>query len=64
MTTDAYNDEQAAKALVNIIGNSRWHAVAFAHGYLAMVNGASDDTAAQIIRLHSDITLRSAKEFV
>jgi len=64
MITDIYNDERAAKALVKILGNSRWHAVAFAYGYLAMVNGTSDDSVAQIIRLHSDITLRSAKEFI
>src|SRR6266566_7594822 len=64
MGIDIYNDEQAANALVKILGNSRWHAVAFAHGYLAMISGASDDTVAQIIRSHSDITLRSAKEFI
>ena len=64
MVIDAYNDEQAAKALVNILGTSRWHAVAFAHGYLATISGASDDTVLKVIRSHSDIQVKLAREFI
>lgn len=43
-----YKDKDEAQALVDVIGDSRWDAVAFARGYLAMASGASPGEAARI----------------
>jgi hypothetical protein len=37
----------AARALVSVFNNSPWEAVALAHGYLSLRNGATEDVAAR-----------------
>jgi hypothetical protein len=51
-----YTDEEAARALSSVIGNTRWEAVAIASGYLAKLGGSSDEQAANEIfqyRVHT-----------
>jgi hypothetical protein len=48
--------------LVNVIGNSRWSAVALAHGYLAMLDGMPLAEAARLVYGRGNATLRSARE--
>lgn len=62
MTSQAPTDQQAAQALVNVIGHSRWSAVALAHGYLALSSGGSNEQAARVAYDHGFGSLRSARE--
>ncbi len=64
MAFSAKTDEQAAKALVNIIGGSRWVAVAFAHGFLAKLGGATDEEAARVVFDRNDVTLKRSREMI
>lgn len=59
-----YSDKEAATALVNIIGDSKWEAVAFAHGYLAMLNEATDEEAARIAYEHGIQTLKRSRQLI
>lgn len=59
-----YSDEEAAKALLCVLGPSSWYAVAFAKGYLAMLNGAEDDQAARIIYESGPQTLKLSKQLI
>lgn len=49
MSETQYGDKQAAEALVAVIGDSRWEAVAVARGYLALLDGADIEQAARAI---------------
>ena len=60
----AFTDEQAARALVQILAASSWEAVAVAHGYLAILNGKTDEEAARLIYDHKQITLKKCREIV
>ncbi len=64
MANVAYTDQEAANALISIIGDSRWEAVALARGYLAILNGLTDDDAARVIYNSSNHTLKNSKRFV
>jgi hypothetical protein len=56
--------EEAAQALVSVIGESRWWVVALAHGYLALQRGETETQAARVIYGRGDSTLTSAREAV
>jgi len=62
--TAASHDDTAAEALTKVIGDSRWEAVALAHGYLGLLGGASDEEAARAIFEHGPQTLRRSRELV
>lgn len=57
-------DQQVAEALVNVIGDSKWMAVALARGYLAVLGGQSDADAARIIFNNGGASLKQSKELV
>ncbi|MFW9887518.1 MAG: hypothetical protein ACFFER_05010 [Candidatus Thorarchaeota archaeon] len=59
-----YTDEDAARALLQVIPSSRWNAVTFAHGYAAMLEGKSDEESARIIFDGKSHTLTRSKELV
>ncbi len=64
MEPNAYNDEQAARSLVTVLGSSRWLAVALAHGYLARLGGVSEDEAARVVFAGNDLTLKRSRELM
>jgi hypothetical protein len=57
-------DVEAARALVAVLGDSRWDAVALARGYLAAVEGADDITAARVAYEQGLATLRGSRELI
>src|SRR5467141_2409472 len=57
-------DVEAARALVAVLGDSRWDAVALARGYLAAVEGADDMTAARVAYEQGLATLRGSRELI
>ena len=57
-------DQQIAQALVNVIGDSRWMAVALARGFLATLGGQSDADAARLIFDNGGASLKRSKELV
>ena len=59
-----YSSIEAANALVNVIGSSKWNAVAYAHGFIAKSRGASDDDSARLIYNHGPQSLKHSKEFI
>jgi len=62
MTRTSPDDRHVAQALVNVIGPSRWSVVALAHGYLAMLAGASPSDAGRIVFERRTGTLKGARE--
>ena len=65
MPTTPVPDERAeAEALVNVVGSSKWMAVALAWGYLAVVDGHDDEYAAREVYARGGGTLRQSREFV
>lgn len=54
-------DDEAATALVGVIGNTRWEAVTFAHGYVALKNGKSVDASARIMYERGPQTLTKCR---
>src|SRR5437016_5073060 len=59
-----FSDDEAATALVGLIGSSRWDAVAIAHGYLALQQGATETEAARVIYTHGKLTLKRSRELI
>lgn len=59
-----YSDDQAARAVLEVIGNSRWEAVGVAHGFAASQNGATKEDAARAIFRHGSQSLRKSREIV
>jgi len=58
-------DMVAAKAIREVIGESRWEGVAFAQAYLAMhTEGVDDEQAAKLIFLKDVKTLKACREIV
>jgi hypothetical protein len=57
-------DQQIAEALVNVIGDSKWMAVALARGYLAILDGRSDETAARTIFENGGASLKQSRDLV
>jgi hypothetical protein len=55
-------DHDLAEALVHVIGDSKWIAVALAHGYLALVRGESESASARIVFDRGGATLKRSRE--
>lgn len=66
MSTSTPSDKEAADALINVIGESRWEAVALAYGYLAALRGEGDEQAARLIRERGPqaLTLTRSRELL
>jgi len=62
---EAYSDIRAARAIKEVIGNSRWEGVAFAEAFLAINDlGADDEDAARIIFQKGGRSLKASKEII
>lgn len=59
-----YSGLDAAKALTSVIGASRWEAVALAHGFLALAEGASEEDAVRIARERGVPTLKEGRRLL
>lgn len=59
-----YSDEKAANALVELLGNTKWAAVSYAKGYLALKKGAPDDHCARLIYDQGTCSLKHSKELI
>jgi hypothetical protein len=60
----AYSDYDAARALTLVIGDSRWEAVALAHGFLALAEGKAEEQAARVARDRGVPTLKESRELI
>ena len=60
----SFDDEQAARALVEIVGTAPWEAVAFAAAFIALREGKRNEQAARIIFEQSQHTLTKSREIV
>lgn len=56
-----YSDHDAAKALISVIGDSRWEVVALAHAFLALAAGSSEDQAARVARERGVPSLKESR---
>jgi hypothetical protein len=59
-----YSDQQAADAVVNVLGNSRWDAAGIASGFVALRGGATKEEAARRIFDRGSQTLRKSRELI
>jgi hypothetical protein len=59
-----YDDEQAARALIEVVGATPWEAVAVAKGYIALLENKSDEEAARVIYEQDQQTLKKSREIV
>jgi hypothetical protein len=59
-----YSDVDAARALTAVIGQARWEAVALAHGFLAMLEGQSEEQAARVARERGVTTLKDSRQLL
>jgi hypothetical protein len=57
-------DKDAADALVNVVGDTRWEAVTFAHGFIAQQGGKAVDEAARAMYDRGPQTLKKSKELL
>jgi hypothetical protein len=57
-------DKDAAHALVNVLGDTRWEAVTFAHGFIAQKSGKPLDEAAREMYNRGPQTLKKSKELL
>lgn len=60
----SFRETEAARALVNVIGECRWKAVALAPGYLVLEAGGDAEEAARAVYEGEGATLRRSREFV
>ncbi len=58
------DDRAAAAALVKVVGDTRWEAVTFAHGYLALKDGRLPEEAAKVMFQRGPQTLKKSKELL
>jgi len=56
-----YSDLQAARALVTVVGDSRWEVVALAHAFLAVADGADEIDAVRIAKDRGVATLKEGR---
>jgi hypothetical protein len=47
MSVTPYTDEEAARALVHVLGGTTWEAVTLARGYIATLQGTDIEDAAR-----------------
>jgi len=60
----SYSDEDAARALTAVIGDSRWEAVALAHGFLALLSGETEEEAARVARERGVPSLKESRQLL
>lgn len=58
------SDTAITQALVSVLGESKWAAVAVARGYLAVHQGASEEVAARLVFENGPQTLKRSRELV
>jgi hypothetical protein len=58
------SDKDAADALVNVVGDTPWEAVTFAHGFIAQQRGKSVDEVAKQMYDRGPQTLKKSKELL
>lgn len=61
---NSFTDEQAARALVEVVGTTPWEAVAMAKGFLRLLEGRTEEEAARAIFEHDQHTLKKSREIV
>ena len=59
-----FSDQEAAEALTKVLSDSKWEAVALAHGYLALLKGQNDELAARTIYQRGPQTLKKSRELI
>lgn len=59
-----YSNDKIAQALVNVIGDSHWEAVSYAHGYIALKNGLSKEQSARLIYERGPLSLKRSIEVI
>jgi hypothetical protein len=64
MSVTPYTDEEAAKALVQVVGGTTWEAVTLARGYLATLQGTSIEDAAREMYERGPQTLKRSRELL
>ncbi len=57
-----FSEKEAAEALARVVGQSRWEAVALAHGYLDLLAKGDEKTAARITFERGPFTLKKSIE--
>jgi hypothetical protein len=62
--TATFTDDEAAEALVQLVGSSGWVAVALARGYLLARSGATDEAIARALFETGSFTLTKARDHV
>ena len=60
----SFTDDEAAEALVQLVGSSGWAAVALARGYLLARDGATDEAVARALFESGSFTLTKARSLV
>jgi hypothetical protein len=61
MLAPNYTDEEAARALAHVLRDVAWDAVALATGFIALRDGAIDETAARVVYEGSNRTLTESR---
>jgi hypothetical protein len=64
MSPITYSDDDAARALIKVIGDCRWEAVAIAKGYAARAGGSSEEVAAKAIFECRTHTQKRSREII
>jgi hypothetical protein len=64
MARAEFADRDVAEALLEVIGKSRWEAVALARAYLKVSGGGSEEEAAREMYEHGSQTLRKCREML
>jgi hypothetical protein len=59
-----YTDGEAVESILDVLGESKWEAVSFAHGYKAMMDGAADEEASRIIYKGGPQSLRKSRKLI
>lgn len=58
------SDHELASALIDVLGTSRWEAVALSRGFRALNAGTDPATAARLVYENSNLTLKRSREIV
>jgi hypothetical protein len=60
----SFNDEDAARAILDVVGTTPWEAVAIARAFIAIHDGRPEEDAARLIFDESNYTLKRSREIV
>lgn len=64
MVDISYDSDEAARALIDVLGDSPWNAVSLSKGYLEHQNGKSIDEAARTVYEEGPQTLKKSKKLI